>query len=77
MSRSILTEVDEEDLNLAKLQARRAKIHKEATAKLVALQNRHKAEMAALQREIAQTLERIDREWEKAQAGSENSVRST
>ena len=67
MSRSILTEVDEEDLNLAELQARRAKIHKEATAKLVAMQNQHKAEMAALQREIAQTLERIDREWEKAQ----------
>lgn len=67
MSRSILTEVDEGDLNLAELQARRAKIHKEATAKLVALQNKQKAEMAKLQREIAQTLERIDREWEKAQ----------
>lgn len=67
MSRSILTEVDEEDLNLAELQARRAKIHKEATAKLVALQNKQKAEMAALQREIAQTLERIDKEWTKAQ----------
>lgn len=72
MSRSILTEVDEEDLNLAELQARRAKIHKEATAKLVALQNKQKAEMAALQREIAQTLERIDREWEKAQPGTQN-----
>lgn len=72
MSRSILTEVDEEDLNLAELQARRAKIHKEATAKLVALQNKQKAEMAALQREIAQTLERIDREWEKTQPGTQN-----
>lgn len=67
MSRSILTEIDEEDLNLAELQARRAKIHKEATAKLVALQNKQKVEMAALQREIAQMLERIDREWAKAQ----------
>lgn len=67
MSRSILTEVDEEDLNLAELQARRAKIYKEATAQLVALQNKQKAEMAALQRKIAQTLERIDREWAKAQ----------
>lgn len=72
MSRSILTEVDEEDLNLAELQARRAKIHKEATALLVALQNKQKAEMAALQRKIAQTLERIDREWEKAQPGTQN-----
>lgn len=72
MSRSILTEVDEEDLNLAELQARRAKIHKEATAKLVALQNKQKAEMAALQREIAQMLERSDREWEKAQPGTQN-----
>lgn len=67
MSRSILTEVDEEDLNLAELQARRAKIYKEATAKLVALQNKQKVEMAALQREIAQTLERVDRVWAKAQ----------
>lgn len=72
MSRSLLTEVDEEDLNLAELQARRAKIHKEATAKLVALQNKQKAEMAALQREIAQTLERIDREWAKAQPSTQN-----
>lgn len=72
MSRSILTEVDEEDLNLAELQARRAKIHKEATAKLVTLQNKQKAEMAALQREIAQTLERIDREWAKAQPSTQN-----
>ena len=72
MSRSILTEGDEEDLNLAELQARRAKIHKEATAKLVALQNKQKAEMAALQREIAQTLERIDREWAKAQPSTQN-----
>lgn len=72
MSRSILTEVDEEDLNLAELQARRAKIHKEATVKLVALQNKQKVEMAALQREIAQMLERIDREWEKAQPGTQN-----
>lgn len=72
MSRSILTEVDEEDLNLAELQARRAKIHKEATAKLVALQNKQKAEMAALQREIAQTLERIDKEWAKAQPSTQN-----
>lgn len=72
MSRSILTEVDEEDLNLAELQARRAKIHKEATAKLVALQNKQKVEMAALQREIAQTLERIDREWAKAQPSTQN-----
>ena len=72
MSRSILTEVDDEDLNLAELQARRAKIHKEATAKLVALQNKQKAEMAALQREIAQTLERIDREWAAAQPSTSN-----
>lgn len=72
MSRSILTEVDEEDLNLAELQARRAKIHKEATAQLVALQNKQKVEMAALQRKIAQMLERIDREWEKAQPGTQN-----
>ena len=72
MSRSILTEVDEEDLNLAELQARRAKIHKEATAKLVALQSKQKAEMAALQREIAQTLERSDREWAKAQPSTQN-----
>lgn len=72
MSRSILTEVDEEDLNLAELQARRAKIHKEATAKLVALQNKQKAEMAALQREIAQMLERSDREWAKAQPSTQN-----
>ena len=77
MSRSILTEVDEEDLNLAELQARRAKIYKEATAELVALQNKQKTEMAELQRKIARTLERIDREWEKARADSENSVRST
>nr|DAF28984.1 MAG TPA: hypothetical protein [Caudoviricetes sp.] len=72
MSRSILTEVDEEDLNLAELQARRAKIYKEATAQLVALQNKQKAEMAALQRKIAQTLERIDREWAKAQPSTQN-----
>ena len=72
MSRSILTEVDEEDLNLAELQARRAKIHKEATAKLVALQNKQKAEMAALQREIARTLERIDSELAKAQPSTQN-----
>lgn len=72
MSRSILTEVDEEDLNLAELQARRAKIYKEATAELVALQNKQKAEMAALQRRIAQTLERIDREWAKAQPSTQN-----
>lgn len=72
MSRSILTEVDEEDLNLAELQARRAKIYKEATAKLVALQNKQKVEMAALQREIAQTLERVDREWAKAQPSTQN-----
>jgi hypothetical protein len=72
MSRSILTEVDEEDLNLAELQARRAKIYKEATAKLVALQNKQKVEMAALQREIAQTLERVDRVWAKAQPSTQN-----
>lgn len=72
MSRSILTEVDEEDLNLAELQARRAKIYKEATAQLVALQNKQKAEMAELQREIARTLERIDREWAKAQPSTQN-----
>ncbi len=72
MSRSILTEVDEEDLNLAELQARRAKIYKEATAKLVALQNKQKVEMAALQREIAQTLERVDRELAKAQPSTQN-----
>lgn len=72
MSRSILTEVDEEDLNLAELQARRAKIYKEATAKLAALQNKQKVEMAALQREIAQTLERADREWAKAQPSTQN-----
>lgn len=72
MSRSILTEVDEEDLNLAELQARRAKIYKEATAKLVALQNKQKVEMAALQREIAQTLERVDRMWAKAQPSTQN-----
>lgn len=72
MSRSILTEVDEEDLNLAELQARRAKIHKEATAKLVALQNKQKAEMVKLQREIAQTLERIDRELAAAQPSTQN-----
>lgn len=72
MSRSILTEVDEEDLNLAELQARRAKIYKEATAKLVALQNKQKIEMAALQREIAQTLERVDRELAKAQPSTQN-----
>lgn len=72
MSRSIITEVDEEDLNLAELQARRAKIYKEATAKLVALQNKQKVEMAALQREIAQTLERADREWAKAQPSTQN-----
>lgn len=72
MSRSILTEVDEEDLNLAELQARRAKIYKEATAKLVALQNKQKVEMAALQREIAQTLERVDKELAKAQPSTQN-----
>lgn len=72
MSRSILTEVDEEDLNLAELQARRAKIYKEATAKLVALQNKQKTEMAELQREIARTLERIDRVWAKAQPSTQN-----
>lgn len=72
MSRSILTEVDEEDLNLAELQARRAKIYKEATAKLVALQNKQKVEMAALQREIAQTLERVDRELAEAQPSTQN-----
>lgn len=72
MSRSILTEVDEEDLNLAELQARRAKIYKEATAQLVALQNKQKAEMAELQRKIARTLERIDREWAAAQPGTQN-----
>ncbi len=72
MSRSILTEVDEEDLNLAELQARRAKIYKEATAKLVALQNKQKVEMAALQREIAQTLERVDQVWAKAQPSTQN-----
>lgn len=72
MSRSILTEVDEEDLNLAELQARRAKIYKEATAKLVALQNKQKIEMTALQREIAQTLERVDRELAKAQPSTQN-----
>lgn len=72
MSRSILTEVDEEDLNLAELQARRAKIYKEATAELVALQNKQKAEMAELQRKIARTLERIDREWAKAQPSTQN-----
>ena len=72
MSRSILTEVDEEDLNLAELQARRAKIYKEATAKLVALQNKQKIEMAALQREIAQTLERVDRELAKTQPSTQN-----
>lgn len=72
MSRSILTEVDEGDLNLAELQARRAKIYKEATAQLVALQNKQKAEMAALQRKIAQTLERIDKEWAKAQPSTQN-----
>lgn len=72
MSRSILTEVDEEDLNLAELQARRAKIYKEATAKLVALQNKQKAEMAELQREIARTLERIDRELAAAQPSTQN-----
>lgn len=72
MSRSILTEVDEEDLNLAELQARRAKIYKEATAKLVALQNKQKTEMAELQREIARTLERIDRELASAQPSTQN-----
>ena len=72
MSRSILTEVDEEDLNLAELQARRAKIYKEATAELVALQNKQKTEMAELQRKIARTLERIDREWAKAQPSTQN-----
>lgn len=72
MSRSILTEVDEEDLNLAELQARRAKIYKEATAELVALQNKQKAEMAELQRKIARTLERIDREWATAQPSTQN-----
>lgn len=72
MSRSILTEVDEEDLNLAELQARRAKIYKEATAKLVALQNKQKTEMAELQREIARTLEHIDRELAAAQPSTQN-----
>lgn len=72
MSRSILTEVDEEDLNLAELQARRVKIHKEATARLVALQNKQKAEMAELQRDIARTLERIDREWAAAHPSTQN-----
>lgn len=72
MSRSILTEVDEEDLNLAELQARRAKIYKEATAELVALQNKQKTEMAELQRKIARTLERIDREWAAAQPSTQN-----
>lgn len=72
MSRSILTEVDEEDLNLAELQARRAKIYKEATAELVALQNKQKTEMAELQRKIARTLERIDREWAATQPSTQN-----
>jgi hypothetical protein len=72
MSRSILTEVDEEDLNLAELQARRAKIYKEAMAELVALQNKQKAEMAELQRKTARTLERIDREWAAAQPSTQN-----
>lgn len=66
MSRSLLSMEDSDEKALLALKLRRAKVHQEATKRLVEFDARVKRERAALQREIFQTLEAIDREFSAA-----------